>query len=113
VINDLLVVRSETPSVKLQAQPVGAVDSSASISKYHWAAGPTKKKPLTLGPDISALHLHRYLGYSEAVMRAHDVLAADRRRMPWMALKKEYEFEGPNGKVRLLDLFESRTQLIV
>ena len=45
--------------------------------------------------------------------RARDALAAERRRMPWMALDKDYEFDGPNGKVSLLDLFEGRRQLIV
>ena len=30
-----------------------------------------------------------------------------------MAVEKVYEFEGPHGKVSLLDLFESRRQLIV
>ena len=45
--------------------------------------------------------------------RARDALAAKRRRMPWMAVEKEYEFEGPEGKASLLDLFEGRRQLIV
>src|ERR1041385_4932270 len=45
--------------------------------------------------------------------RARDALAAERRRMPWMAVKKEYEFDGPEGKVTLLDLFDSRPQLII
>src|SRR5205085_1159936 len=36
-----------------------------------------------------------------------------RRRMPWMAVEKKYEFGGPKGKVSLLDLFEGRKQLIV
>ncbi len=44
---------------------------------------------------------------------AHDALAADRRRMPWLAVEKEYSFEGPNGPASLVDLFEGRTQLIV
>src|SRR6476620_3330731 len=44
--------------------------------------------------------------------RARDALAAERRRMPWVAVEKEYEFEGPNGKASLLDLFEGRLQLI-
>jgi predicted dithiol-disulfide oxidoreductase (DUF899 family) len=30
-----------------------------------------------------------------------------------MAVEKAYEFEGPQGKVSLLDLFEGRRQLIV
>ena len=45
--------------------------------------------------------------------RARDVLAAERRRMPRMAVEKDYVFEGPNGPVSLLDLFEGRRQLIV
>jgi predicted dithiol-disulfide oxidoreductase (DUF899 family) len=46
-------------------------------------------------------------------MRAGDALAAERRRMPWMAVEKSYTFEGPTNKVRLLDLFEGLPQLIV
>ena len=49
----------------------------------------------------------------KAHMRAGDALAAERRRMPWMAVEKPYKFEGPTGKVSLLDLFEIRQQLIV
>ena len=45
--------------------------------------------------------------------RARDALAAERRRMPWTFVEKEYGFEGPQGRVRLLDLFEGRRQLIV
>jgi predicted dithiol-disulfide oxidoreductase (DUF899 family) len=45
--------------------------------------------------------------------RARDALAADRRQMPWLAVEKEYEFDGPEGKASLLDLFEGRRQLIV
>ena len=45
--------------------------------------------------------------------RAGDALAAKRRRMPWMAVEKDYRFEGPDGPASLLDLFEGRRQLIV
>jgi predicted dithiol-disulfide oxidoreductase (DUF899 family) len=45
--------------------------------------------------------------------RAGDALAAQRRRMPWTAVDKDYRFEGPQGTVGLLDLFEGRRQLIV
>ena len=45
--------------------------------------------------------------------RARDALAAKRRRMPWMAVEKDYEFEGPDGRVGLPDLFEGRRQLVV
>jgi predicted dithiol-disulfide oxidoreductase (DUF899 family) len=45
--------------------------------------------------------------------RARDALAAERRRMPMMAVEKEYAFEGPDGPASLLDLFDGRRQLIV
>src|SRR5881275_2754066 len=45
--------------------------------------------------------------------RARDALAAERRRMPWVAVEKEYEFNTPRGKVSLLDLFAGGRQLII
>jgi predicted dithiol-disulfide oxidoreductase (DUF899 family) len=45
--------------------------------------------------------------------RAGDALAAKRRRMPWMAVEKEYRFDGPDGPASLVDLFQGRRQLIV
>jgi predicted dithiol-disulfide oxidoreductase (DUF899 family) len=47
------------------------------------------------------------------LFRARDAVAAERRRMPRMAVEKDYAFEGPNGPASLLDLFEGRRQLIV
>jgi predicted dithiol-disulfide oxidoreductase (DUF899 family) len=47
------------------------------------------------------------------VVRARDALAAERRRMPWMAVEKAYAFDGPNGPATLLDLFEGRRQLVI
>ena len=45
--------------------------------------------------------------------RARDALAAQRRRMPWVAVEKNYVFDGPGGKAGLLDLFHGRRQLII
>ena len=45
--------------------------------------------------------------------RARDALAAERRRMPWLAVEEAYEFDGPEGRTSLLDLFDGRRQLIV
>src|SRR6201991_2831032 len=45
--------------------------------------------------------------------RARDALAAERRRMPWQAVEKEYVFEGPKGRVSLPDLFDGRRQLVL
>src|SRR5262245_52673817 len=49
----------------------------------------------------------------KAHTRARDALAAERRRMPWMIVDKAYAFDGPQGRVSLLDLFEGRRQLII
>ena len=49
----------------------------------------------------------------KGLTRARDALAAERRRMPWLAVEKGYEFDGPGGRASLLDLFEGRRQLIV
>ena len=40
--------------------------------------------------------------------RRADALAAERRRMPWLAVEKEYAFDGPDGTVSLFDLFQGR-----
>lgn len=49
----------------------------------------------------------------KAATRAKDALNAERRRLPMVRIEKDYVFDGPGGKVRLLDLFEGRRQLIV
>jgi predicted dithiol-disulfide oxidoreductase (DUF899 family) len=36
----------------------------------------------------------------KALTRARDALAAERRRMPWTAVEKAYEFDGPAGIAR-------------
>jgi len=45
--------------------------------------------------------------------RNSDALAAKRRRLPAVAFDKPYRFEGPDGEVGLLDMFEGRRQLIL
>jgi predicted dithiol-disulfide oxidoreductase (DUF899 family) len=42
-----------------------------------------------------------------------DQLSQQRRDLPWVAVDKEYIFDGPNGKETLPDLFDGRSQLIV
>ena len=49
----------------------------------------------------------------KALTRARDALAAERRRMPWLAVEKANAFDGPKGKASLRDLFDGRRQLIV
>src|SRR5258708_26516407 len=49
----------------------------------------------------------------KALTHSRDALAAERRRMPWLAVDKKYEFDGPKGKVSLLEFVEDPRQLIV
>src|SRR5438067_11870890 len=53
------------------------------------------------------------LAEEKAMTKARDALNTKRRELPMVRLDKEYVFDGPDGKVSLLDLFEGRRQLIV
>src|SRR6267143_921854 len=71
------------------------------------------KTPPVVSPQEWQVARQQLLLKEKALTRSRDALAAERRRMPWMAVEKKYEFDGPKGKVSLLDLFEGRHQLIV
>lgn len=71
------------------------------------------QRPPIMSPDAWEAARQEQLVKEKAYTRAGDTLAAERRRMPWMAVDKAYEFEGPTGTASLLDLFEGRRQLIV
>jgi predicted dithiol-disulfide oxidoreductase (DUF899 family) len=73
----------------------------------------TLKKPPIVSPQEWAAAREELLVKEKKLTRAGDALAAERRRMPWMAVEKEYRFEGPDGPASLRDLFEGRRQLIV
>src|SRR5919197_4789987 len=69
--------------------------------------------PPVVSPQEGDAAREQLLIKEKELTRARDALAAERRRMPWMAVEKEYRFEGPDGPASLLDLFEGRRQLIV
>jgi len=71
------------------------------------------KMPPVVSPEEWEAARAEMLVKEKELTRARDALAAERRRMPRMAVEKEYAFEGPNGPVSLLDLFEGRRQLVV
>jgi predicted dithiol-disulfide oxidoreductase (DUF899 family) len=81
--------------------------------KPNWKAGITMKTPpiVSLGEWEAARQ--QLLAKEKELTRARDAMAAQRRRMPWAAVEKQYEFDGPAGKASLPDLFEGRRQLIV
>ncbi|HET9837648.1 MAG TPA: DUF899 domain-containing protein [Candidatus Angelobacter sp.] len=71
-----------------------------------------KTRPIVPAQEWEAAR-QELLKKEKALTRSRDALAAERRRMPWMAVEKRYEFLGPQGKVSLLDLFQGRPQLIL
>lgn len=73
------------------------------------------KKPLppVVSEEKWRAALAELLVKEKAATRVHDVLAAERRRLPMVRIDKDYVFEGERGKVSLPDLFEGRRQLIL
>jgi predicted dithiol-disulfide oxidoreductase (DUF899 family) len=69
--------------------------------------------PSIVSPEEWEAARQKMLVKEKEMTRARDALAAQRRRMPWMAVEKDYRFEGPNGLASLPELFEGRRQLIV
>jgi predicted dithiol-disulfide oxidoreductase (DUF899 family) len=69
--------------------------------------------PPTVSPQQWEAARDALLVKEKELTRAHDALAAERRRMPRMAVERDYRFDGPAGTVSLADLFEGRRQLIV
>ena len=61
----------------------------------------TEQTMMSAPPVVSAeaweAARERMLVKEKAHMRAGDAMAAERRRMPWMAVAKAYRFEGPHA----------------
>src|ERR1700689_2186434 len=46
-------------------------------------------------------------------VRLRDELSAERRKLPWVKITKNYVFDSPGGIVTLADLFAGRSQLVI
>ena len=55
----------------------------------------------------------RLLTREKEQTRAQEALNAERRRLPMVRITKTYVFSGPEGPVRLADLFGDQSQLII
>jgi predicted dithiol-disulfide oxidoreductase (DUF899 family) len=53
------------------------------------------------------------LAEEKALTKARDKLSSKRRQLPMVKIEKDYRFQGPNGEVGLVDIFEDRLQLLV
>jgi predicted dithiol-disulfide oxidoreductase (DUF899 family) len=71
------------------------------------------KMPPVVSAEEWEAEREKMLVSEKELTRARDALAARRRRMPRMAVEKEYRFDGPNGPASLADLFGGRSQLVV
>jgi predicted dithiol-disulfide oxidoreductase (DUF899 family) len=69
--------------------------------------------PKTVTPQEWEAAREALLVKEKELTRARDALAAQRRRMPWLPVGKQYTFDGPQGQVSLAGLFENRRQLVI
>jgi predicted dithiol-disulfide oxidoreductase (DUF899 family) len=53
------------------------------------------------------------LSKEKALTRQRDALNTERRNLPMVEMDKPYVFDGPDGRVTLLDMFQGRRQLIL
>ena len=54
-----------------------------------------------------------HLAKEKQLTRQRDELARQRRELPWVRVEKDYLVDSPKGKVKLADLFEGCSQLII
>lgn len=55
----------------------------------------------------------RHLADEKEFTKQRDRLSQARRDLPWERVEKDYEFEGPNGRASLSELFGDRGQLVI
>jgi len=55
----------------------------------------------------------RLLEEEKEFTRRRDALGEQRRALPWVKVDKRYEFDSPQGRVTLAELFHGRSQLFV
>src|SRR5207247_7871082 len=89
------------------------MDNKKERAPQHRKGHLTTNHPRIISPKEWEAARQQLLVKEKELTHARDALAAERRRMPWVAVEKEYHFEGPKGKASLLDLFDGRHQLIV
>ncbi len=54
-----------------------------------------------------------HLAREKQLTRLRDEIAAERRKLPWLKIRKDYVFETEQGPRRLAELFKGKSQLIV
>jgi predicted dithiol-disulfide oxidoreductase (DUF899 family) len=73
----------------------------------------TMKVPTIVSRDEWTAARKGLLAKEKEFNRQRDALSAERRKLPAVAIEKEYVFQGPEGRHTLADLFEGKRQLLV
>jgi len=82
------------------------------MAEHAFTTTAMKTPPIVSASEWEAAR-ERLLVKEKELTRARDALAAQRRRMPWLEVTRDYRFEGPGGPASLTDLFDGRRQLVV
>lgn len=69
--------------------------------------------PKIVSPEEWEAAHQAFLKKEKEFTHTRDALAAQRRRLPMVRVEKDYIFDGPGGKVSLLDLFDGKRQLLL
>jgi predicted dithiol-disulfide oxidoreductase (DUF899 family) len=69
--------------------------------------------PTIATPDQWLAQRKALLARERSLTHLRDEIAAERRKLPWVRVQKDYVFDAPEGKKRLADLFGGRGQLVV
>jgi predicted dithiol-disulfide oxidoreductase (DUF899 family) len=88
-------------------------DAQPKLEKEHIMAVETIAHPPIASREEWLAQRKALLAEEKELTKHLDRVNAKRRRLPMVKLEKDYAVDGPTGKVRLLDLFEGRRQLIV
>lgn len=79
-----------------QATPETCTVNHPVASREHWTA--ERKKLLSREKELT---------------RLQDQIARERRALPWVRIEKEYDFDTPEGRRTLAELFDGCSQLLV
>lgn len=75
--------------------------------------GTAMNRPTIVSRDEWTAARKRLLVQEKELNRQRDALSAERRQLPMEEIKKQYVFQGPEGRRALADLFDGKRQLLV
>jgi predicted dithiol-disulfide oxidoreductase (DUF899 family) len=71
------------------------------------------EKPTVVSSEAWLAARRELLREEKELTKLRDRLAARRRELPWVKVDQPYVFESPTGPVKLADLFDGRSQLVI